>query len=382
MKQRNKASAFFPAKELPEMLKQNEDWIMERILNYAKLQGYAAYTSTLKEPWRLSVSGLSASITEALQFYGTAPEIGPEDNFREDPVALFGIFEAQRHRERGISLDMFLGLFKYYRHSFMDLIRYLDFEQETERECRLFLDRIFDRIEIGICLDWAGGQEDDAIRSLQTHNRLMTNEKNRYLTIFESLPNPVLIINPDHTLENMNLAAADLFTDHQVPGAQYYCISRDRQLRAADGYDRENDPAACRPCPAGLEITRLMPWLKEEFTRFNRESLASTDFEKTILHRGKHSIFRVKLAKSLDISGKFEGTIIILEDITSLKKALEEVKTLKGFIPICMHCKNIRDDQGFWQKVESYVTRNSEAVFSHSICPVCARKHYPEFDVG
>jgi uncharacterized PurR-regulated membrane protein YhhQ (DUF165 family) len=69
------------------------------------------------------------------------------------------------------------------------------------------------------------------------------------------------------------------------------------------------------------------------------------------------------------------------EVIRDLKKAFSEVKTLRGFLPICSICKNIRDDQGYWNKIESYVRKHSEAEFSHGICPECAKKHYPDFDL-
>ncbi len=62
----------------------------------------------------------------------------------------------------------------------------------------------------------------------------------------------------------------------------------------------------------------------------------------------------------------------------NLKVAKEEVNTLKGFFPICASCKNIRDDKGYWNQVESYISSHSEAVFSHSICPKCLEKLYPE----
>jgi len=65
-----------------------------------------------------------------------------------------------------------------------------------------------------------------------------------------------------------------------------------------------------------------------------------------------------------------------------LKEALETVKTLKGLIPICANCKNIRDDEGFWHQVEEYVQRHSEAEFSHGICPECVKELYPEFYKG
>lgn len=62
-----------------------------------------------------------------------------------------------------------------------------------------------------------------------------------------------------------------------------------------------------------------------------------------------------------------------------LTKALAEVKQLSGFLPICASCKNIRDDKGYWNQIESYISQHSEAKFSHGICPECAKKLYPEF---
>jgi len=54
-----------------------------------------------------------------------------------------------------------------------------------------------------------------------------------------------------------------------------------------------------------------------------------------------------------------------------LEKVLSEIKVLQGIIPICAYCKNIRDDQGYWNQVEKYVSDHSEAKFSHGICPAC-----------
>jgi phosphoserine phosphatase RsbU/P len=64
--------------------------------------------------------------------------------------------------------------------------------------------------------------------------------------------------------------------------------------------------------------------------------------------------------------------------IDELSWALMEIKTLHGIIPICTCCKKIRDDQGFWTQVEIYVRNHSEAEFSHSFCPECMQKLYPE----
>jgi len=64
-----------------------------------------------------------------------------------------------------------------------------------------------------------------------------------------------------------------------------------------------------------------------------------------------------------------------------LEKALAEIKILRGFIPICANCKNIRDDNGYWQQVEQYVQDRSDAQFSHSLCPKCAKELYPDMNI-
>ncbi len=61
-----------------------------------------------------------------------------------------------------------------------------------------------------------------------------------------------------------------------------------------------------------------------------------------------------------------------------LKQAFDEIRILKGFIPICANCKKIRDDKGYWESVEEYIGKHSDAVFSHSICPECTKKLYPD----
>ena len=93
--------------------------------------------------------------------------------------------------------------------------------------------------------------------------------------------------------------------------------------------------------------------------------------------------------------GKLEKAVHILNDITErkileiekeqlileLKNALAEVKKLSGLLPICSHCKKIRDDKGYWTQIESYIHEHSEATFSHGICQDCAKKYYPDFDI-
>jgi PAS domain S-box-containing protein len=68
--------------------------------------------------------------------------------------------------------------------------------------------------------------------------------------------------------------------------------------------------------------------------------------------------------------------------IAELKKALKDVKQLSGLLPLCSHCKKVRDDKGYWNQIDAYISKHSEADISHSICPDCAKKYYPDFVSG
>ena len=65
--------------------------------------------------------------------------------------------------------------------------------------------------------------------------------------------------------------------------------------------------------------------------------------------------------------------------VQELQDALEQVRTLAGLIPICSHCKEVRDDHGYWFQVEEYISANSQATFSHGVCPTCIRDFFAEF---
>ena len=89
----------------------------------------------------------------------------------------------------------------------------------------------------------------------------------------------------------------------------------------------------------------------------------------------------------------FKDTLILLDDnnlalnqvsreretlIKELQTTIKEIKILRGIIPVCAICKNIRNDEGYYEEITAYLRDHSEADFSHTICPSCLKKHYPE----
>lgn len=287
---------------LYDLIEKNENWIIKRVLHYAKEHDYTRYTSTLEEAWRMSIVGLSSSVLAALKNSPGVPELPVDHDYLADPIASFGILEAKRHRKRGVNFKMFLGLMKYYRQSYVDLVKSACFEKAYEEQCRLFIERVFDRIEIGFSSEWLESVESKLVTELQNSTRLLTNEKNWYLTIFESLPTPVIFLNKSGSIETMNLAASQLLQFSRVSGAYYYS---------------EDDPE--------------MPfdWFDEELRAFAESGRSEFVFEKEIVFSGGARAFEVKFARMLDISEKFSGVVIILNDISDRKK-MEELMFLSS----------------------------------------------------
>jgi len=279
--------------KLYDLIAGNENWLIKRILHYAKVQNYVMYTSTLEEAWRMSILGLSTPIMIALKASDQIPEIPINHDFLNDPIAAFGIHEAKKHRKRGIHFTMFMGLLKYYCQSYVDLIEDADFDRDYRAWSLLYINRAFDRIEIGFAREWIESGESKRITELQDYNRTLTNEKNWYLTVFESLPAPVVLLNTNNTIKNMNFAAAQLFELSETSGAYYY---------------DEERPATSLPC------------FHEELKLFASSSDSELIFEKTIELKGVVRCFEVKFAKMLDVSEKFSGVVLILNDISDRKR--------------------------------------------------------------
>ncbi|MBN1764711.1 MAG: hypothetical protein JW860_05590 [Sedimentisphaerales bacterium] len=307
--------------DLASLIERNENWLIKRILHYAKERGYTKYTSTLEEAWRLSISGLSASLIAGIKQFKSPPDFGPDDDLGNDPLTSFGMLSAQRHRRRGVTLAMFLGLMKYYRQSYMDLL-YTDSVPREELDKRShFLHRCFDRIELAFCQEWAGKNKDAVIRELQTASRFMTNEKNAYLTVFESLSDPVIMLNAQDEIINLNNAAARLIDHQPVPGAHYYHP------------EKMENPVSPGPSVmtgkvgklyAGKSVLELFPWLSDVMTNIRNELPSEDRLECQAAVEGGERFFEVRHSAMLDVSEKFTATIITLRDITSHKRARDD----------------------------------------------------------
>jgi PAS domain S-box-containing protein len=134
-----------------------------------------------------------------------------------------------------------------------------------------------------------------------------------------------------------------------------------------------------------------LPYVIEQFEKqVRREIAVAKDLP---VKRKDGSIFYADVNTSLIILAGRTYLLGIFRDVTEHKRAEEEreklihelqdalgkIKTLSGLLPICASCKKIRDDKGYWNQIEAYIGDHSEAEFTHSICPECMKKLYPDF---
>jgi len=310
-------------KDLIKLFKKSESWLIKKILSYAKKLNYTKYTSTLEEAWRLSISGLTASLIEGIKRFKNIPELGPDDDYKNDPLTSFGVIEAKRHRERGVTLSMFLGLMKYYKQSYIDLINEkYQCSPDLEKK-RLFIERSFDRIEIAFCQEWNEQSYDKLINELQTTNRFMTNEKNAYLTAFESLTDPVIILNENFKIKNINHSAALIINPYHTPGADYYHpkqkVTNDLEINRTIYNDFPNNLI-------DLDILDLFPCLNNIIKIIKKHPKSKKIYECQALVNDEVRYYDVKFSRMLDVSEKYSAIIIILRDITKRKETEKLLK--------------------------------------------------------
>jgi len=194
---------------------------------------------------------------------------------------------------------------------------------------------------------------------------MMTDKANMYKLLFNEARDGIWIINPlNKTIIDVNKSLTELSGYAK------------EQLLAMSPQDISPDPEGTaeimkRALVSGGEIFQERKMKKEDGTIIPVEISARSvmlDGQKVII-----GIFR-------DISERKKAEAEKVKLIEKLEKALEEVKKLSGLLPICASCKKIRDDKGYWNQLEGYIQKHSEAKFSHSLCPECSDKIYGNED--
>lgn len=192
------------------------------------------------------------------------------------------------------------------------------------------------------------------------------------------------------------LALLTTLIDH-LPVFVYAKDTLGRFIMANDEVARAMGARSARHLIGRTDADFFPPHKVEEFVADERRVMATgapmlSKDEPIVTPEGETRWILTTKVPLRDRGGQIIGLVGIGKDITDrkrveqerddfiarLQEALANVRTLSGLLPICAHCKHIRDDGGYWHRVEHYVQKHTHAEFSHGICPDCARKLYPE----
>jgi PAS domain-containing protein len=191
--------------------------------------------------------------------------------------------------------------------------------------------------------------------------------------ILEMLPVGAWIADPNGQLVICNRAAETIFGGVRWVGLERYSEYRGWWVETGEPIASEEWPLARAVRYGESRVDDLI-----EIERFDG---------------GERRTVRASAVPIRDSRGRNLGAVVIAADVTlqeraarereelvaKLQQALDQVKTLSGLIPICAACKNIRNDEGYWIRLEAYLKQHSEADFTHSICPDCFERLYPKF---
>ena len=191
--------------------------------------------------------------------------------------------------------------------------------------------------------------------------------------ILDSMHDAVSLINTeDFSIIGANKAFLEQYgpLKEDVVGRPCYEVTHDRQEPCCPPHDIcPLDETVQEGRTAHAEHIHFLPDGSKTFAEITTSPIKDENGRVTKVVHIARNITERKLAEE-------ERERLIVE----LQTALSEIKTLRGLLPICMNCHKIRTEQGAWNKLETYISKHSDAKFSHGICPDCFEKHMRDID--
>ena len=187
----------------------------------------------------------------------------------------------------------------------------------------------------------------------------------KYRDLFENANDAIFMLDKDHNYIDVNQKAVELFgySREEFLGLNVMDVIPPTQISRSDEEFKKLHENGKYEKFVGKQKTKDGRWLDIEVNSSiimsNGKAIGSRDIVRDITDRKKAEAERESI-------------------IADLQKALAEIKSLKGILPLCSFCKRIRDGRGDWKQVDVYIHDHSEADITHTVCPDCMRKHYPE----
>ena len=158
---------------LTDLVARNEDRLLGQILALAEANGYFRFVPGTPGEWRATLRGLSGSLLQAFRSDPSPPSLAADDMGRDDGLSAFGVVEGRKRRREGMPFGVFLGLVKFFRQAYLDLVRSAGLPREEEEGALRYIERFFDRNEVAVCVSWTAESVSGRLAELrQEHDEL------------------------------------------------------------------------------------------------------------------------------------------------------------------------------------------------------------------
>jgi len=225
--------------------------------------------------------------------------------------------------------------------------------------------------------------EDEVVKANQEVNAL-NNSKIELATILAKIPLFMIIVDQERRVRKVSDAILD-FTGRKEE--EILGLRGGEALRCAYHID---DPKGC-----GFGTTCENCTVRNTVLDTIETGNSHQKVEAKLSFIGDEVEERTLLVSTTLLDLPDKRVLVFIEDITErklaeeereklikeLQESIKEIKTLRGILPLCSHCKKIRDDKGYWEQVDVYIHQHTDADVSHGICPECAKEHYPDLDI-
>lgn len=282
--------------QLVDIIEGGQERIIYKVKNYISQYKYLEDVQQDIEVIRPFIIKISNSINENYK-EDEDTSIKINDNSLKDAYEYI-----YKHIQRSINTVAIISSLKCFKHAFVEVIIEAKLNFYSENRYIRFLESYFDSLELAFIQYLDDLRKSEEIKDTELDNGKISSGKDKYLDIFNSIPSPVILLDKDYYIENMNYSAEGLFAE------SCYVIE----------------------CDSGIKKKRLV-WLKDELKYFNSKKFSEISFIKKLESKNNRYYFKVRF-RTVNGSDNNRGVIIILDDITQPKKISEDMEKNEKFL--------------------------------------------------
>jgi len=290
---------------LKNLIINNTQQLAEDIRLKAEANGNAQDTGIPEAVWGESVRLISEAMVQTLELYGYDYDATAEQTSEVSAVTRFAEIFARAHYDKGVSLVRYLTTLRIYRRSYRRRICDSIADENERRKIRSFFRSFFDGLEIMHAIQWARFAEEDRVQRMQESNQSLTKERSRFLSLFNGLPSPVLLLSNDLQIELINPATHKLMENECVPESLMYA-------QPGPGLEQVVNTAEKIP------LQKVIPWLANSIQAscsLNPEQNCRFDSEVEI--NGKEHHFDIAVSYVNDAPAGHKGITVVVDDVTA-----------------------------------------------------------------